>query len=102
MIDYKKLKVDQLKKECIKREIVCKQTKEEMIRALTLDDKGEWMYHTTQIKQKNGSYIVQIDYRNKSQLIEMSKNVEKRFCQNMGVYSVGKIWFKCENEFLIP
>jgi hypothetical protein len=102
MIDYKKLKVEQLKKECLKRDIVCKQTKEEMINSLILDDQGKWIYHTTQIKQKNGGYIVQIDYRNKMQLIEMSKNVEKRFCQTMGVYSVGKIWYKCENEFITP
>ena len=102
MIDYKKLKVDQLKKECLKRDIVCKQTKEEIINSLILDDQGKWIYHTTQIKQKNGGYIVQIDYRNKMQLIEMSKNVEKRFCQTMGVYSVGKIWYKCENEFITP
>jgi hypothetical protein len=86
----------------LKRDIVCKQTKEEMINSLILDDQGKWIYHTTQIKQKNGGYIVQIDYRNKMQLIEMSKNVEKRFCQTMGVYSVGKIWYKCENEFITP
>ena len=86
MIDYKKLKVDQLKKECLQRDIVCKQTKEEMINSLILDDQGKWIYHTTQLKQKNGSYIIQIDYRNKRQMIEMSKNVEKRFCQSMGVY----------------
>ena len=102
MIDYKKLKVDQLKKECFQRDIVCKQTKEEMINSLILDDQGKWIYHTTQLKQKNGSYIIQIDYRNKTQMIEMSKNVEKRFCQSMGVYSVGKIWYKCENEFITP
>ena len=78
MIDYKKLKVDQLKKECLQRDIVCKQTKEEMINSLILDDQGKWIYHTTQLKQKNGSYIIQIDYRNKTQMIEMSKNVEKR------------------------
>ena len=102
MIDYKKLKVDQLKKECLQRDIVCKQTKEEMINSLILDDQGKWIYHTTQLKQKNGSYIIQIDYRNKTQMIEMSKKVEKRFCQSMGVYSVGKIWYKCENEFITP
>ena len=102
MIDYKKLKVDQLKKECLQRDIVCKQTKEEMINSLILDDQGKWIYHTTQLKQKNGSYIIQIDYRNKTQMIEMSKNVEKRFCQSMAVYSVGKIWYKCENEFITP
>ena len=102
MIDYKKLKVDQLKKECLQRDIVCKQTKEEMINSLILDDQGKCIYHTTQLKQKNGSYIIQIDYRNKTQMIEMSKNVEKRFCQSMGVYSVGKIWYKCENEFITP
>ena len=73
-----------------------------MINSLILDYQGKWIYHTTQLKQKNGSYIIQIDYRNKTQMIEMSKNVEKRFCQSMGVYSVGKIWYKCENEFITP
>ena len=100
MTDYKKLKVDLLKKECLKRDIVCKPIREEMIRALTLDDQGKWMYHTVQYKNKRGGYIVEIDYRNKPELMEMSKNIEKRFCQCMNVYSVGRIWFKCESEFI--
>jgi len=47
-MDYNKLKVDQLKKECDKREIVCKQTREEMIKALKLHDEDKWIFHTLQ------------------------------------------------------
>lgn len=101
MVDYRKLKVEDLKKECVARDIICKPTKQEIIKTLTLDDQGKLIYHTTQVKQKNGNYIVQIDYRNKLQLIQMSKNIEKKFCQSMGVFSLKKIWYRCDSEFII-
>ena len=45
MIDYKKLKVDQLKKEWLQRDIVCKQTKEVMSNSLMIKESGYIIPH---------------------------------------------------------
>jgi hypothetical protein len=101
-MDYNKLKVDQLKKECDKREIVCKQTREEMIKALKLHDEDKWIFHTLQKKLKNGGYYIQIDFRNTKELIEMGKLVEKKLAVNMKIYATKRLYFRTENEFIVP
>jgi hypothetical protein len=92
-MDYNKLKVDQLKKECDKREIVCKETREEMIK---------WIFHTLQKKLKHGGYHVQIDIRNTKELIEMGKLVEKKLATNLKIYATKRLYFRTENEFIVP
>jgi hypothetical protein len=99
-MDYNKLKVDQLKKECDKREIVCKETREEMIKALKLYNEDKWIFHTLQKKLKHGGYHVQIDIRNTKELIEMGKLVEKKLATNLKIYATKRLYFKTENEFI--
>jgi hypothetical protein len=100
-MDYNKLKVDQLKKECDKREIVCKETREEMIKVLKLYDEDKWIFHTLQKKLKHGGYHVQIDIRNTKELIEMGKLVEKKLATNLKIYATKRLYFRTENEFIV-
>jgi Holliday junction resolvase len=72
----------------------------DMVDALKLEEKGEWIFHTEQIKQKNGGFIVKIDYRNKNQLIKMGQLVEKKISRRLEVYSMYRLWFKVEQEFI--
>jgi hypothetical protein len=100
-MDYSKLKVDQLKKECDKRDIICKPTREEMIKALKLHDSDNWIFHTLQKKMKHGGYQVQIDYRNTKELIDMGKLVDKKLATPMKIFATGRLYFRTESEFLV-
>jgi hypothetical protein len=99
ILDYNKMKASELKKLCEQREIQCKMVVKDMVDALKLEEKGEWIFHTEQIKQKNGGFIVKIDYRNKNQLIKMGQLVEKKISRRLEVYSMYRLWFKVEQEF---
>lgn len=98
-MDYNKLKVDQLQNECNKRDIICKISREEMIKALRLHDENNWIFHTIQKKLKHGGYQVLIDFRNTKELIEMGKLIEKKLAVNMKIFATGHLYFKTENEF---
>jgi hypothetical protein len=100
ILDYSKMKAPELKKLCEQREIQCKMVVKDMVEALKLEEKGQWVFHTEQIKQKNGGYIVKIDYRNKDQLIKMGQLVEKKLSRRLEVYSMYRLWFKVDQEFI--
>lgn len=98
-MDYNKLKVDQLKKECDNGILCVKPTREEMIKALKLHDSNDWV-STHYKKLKHGGYQVQIDFRNTKELIDMGKLVEKKLATSMKVFATGRLYFKTENEFI--
>jgi hypothetical protein len=94
-IDYEKLRLDVLRNLIDERGIPCKQTKDEIIKHLRLDDEGKYVRETTYEKMeghplsktlnKKDGFIVGIDMKNQKQLVEIGKMVEKKeaICVNL-------------------
>jgi len=59
-IEYEKLRLDVLKTLVDGRNIECKQTKDEMIKHLKLDDEGKYIRPVTYQKQSDETFIVGI------------------------------------------
>ena len=100
IIEYNKMKAQDLKKLCEQRDIQCKLVVKEMVDALKLEEEGKWIFHTEQEKLKKGGYVIKIDYRNKEQLVKMGQLVEKGISRRMDVYSMYRLWFRMEDEFI--
>jgi hypothetical protein len=100
IIEYNKMKAQDLKKLCEQRDIQCKLVVKEMVEALKLEEEGKWIFHTEQEKLKKGGYVIKIDYRNKEQLVKMGQLVEKGISRRMDVYSMYRLWFRMEDEFI--
>ena len=100
IVEYNKMKVQDLKKLCEQRDIQCKLVVKEMVEALKLEEEGKWIFHTEQEKLKKGGYVIKIDYRNKEQLVKMGLLVEKGISRRMEVYSMYRLWFRMEDEFI--
>jgi hypothetical protein len=77
ILDYNKMKAPELKKLCEQREIQCKLVVKDMVEALKLEEVGKWIFHTEQVKQKGGGYIIKIDYRNNSEEVFAMIKYEK-------------------------
>lgn len=100
IVEYNKMKAQDLKKLCEQRDIQCKLVVKEMVEALKLEEEGKWIFHTEQEKLKKGGYVIKIDYRNKEQLVKMGQLVEKGISRRMDVYSMYRLWFRMEDEFI--
>jgi hypothetical protein len=100
IIEYNKMKAQDLKKLCEQRDIQCKLVVKEMVEALKLEEEGKWIFHTEQEKLKKGGYVIKIDYRNKEQLVKMGQLVEQGISRRMDVYSMYRLWFRMEDEFI--
>ena len=101
ILDYNRMKAVELKKLCEQRDIQCKPLVKEMIEALKLEEQGKWVFHIEQEKlKKGGGYIIKIDYRNKEHLIRMGQLVEKKIARRMEVYSMYRLWYKMDEEFI--
>jgi hypothetical protein len=100
IIEYNKMKAQDLKKLCEQRDIQCKLVVKEMVEALKLEEEGKWIFHTEQEKLKKGGFVIKIDYRNKEQLVKMGQLVEKGISRRMDVYSMYRLWFRMEDEFI--
>ena len=98
-IDYEKLRLDVLKNLADDRDITCKQTKEEIIKFLKLDDEDKYIRETTYVKDGDG-YIIGIDIKNQKQLIEMGKLVEKREAKNLNRYASNRVHFWGPNKLI--
>jgi hypothetical protein len=94
------MRAQDLKKLCEQRDIQCKLVVKEMVEALKLEEEGKWIFHTEQEKLKKGGYVIKIDYRNKEQLVKMGQLVEKGISRRMDVYSMYRLWFRMEDEFI--
>lgn len=100
ILEYNKMKAVDLKKLCEQRDIQCKLIVKDMVEALKLEEEGKWVFHTEQEKLKRGGYIIKIDYRNKEHLIKMGQLVEKGLSRRMEIYSMYRVWYKMETEFI--
>lgn len=100
ILEYNKMKATDLKKLCEQRDIQCKLIVKDMVEALKLEEEGKWVFHTEQEKLKRGGYIIKIDYRNKEHLIKMGHLVEKGLSRRMETYSMYRVWYKTETEFI--
>jgi hypothetical protein len=94
------MRAQDLKKLCEQRDIQCKLVVKEMVESLKLEEEGKWIFHTEQEKLKKGGYVIKIDYRNKEQLVKMGQLVEKGISRRMDVYSMYRLWFRMEDEFI--
>lgn len=100
ILEYNKMKAADLKKLCEQRDIQCKLIVKDMVEALKSEEEGKWVFHTEQEKLKRGGYIIKIDYRNKEHLIKMGQLVDKGLSRRMEVYSMYRVWYKMETEFI--
>lgn len=99
-IDYEKLRLDVLKTLVETRNIECKQTKEEMIKYLKLDDEGKYIRPVTYQKQPDETFIVGIALNDGKNLQEMGKLVEKNIAKNMGLYCNNRIHYISKQKLL--
>jgi hypothetical protein len=99
-IDYNKLRLDILKDLIDGRGIECKQTKEEMIKYLRMDDEDKYIRPITYEKQPENKFMVGIDIRDQIHLIEMGKLVEKGHSQRMKLYCNNRVYY-ISNQKLI-
>lgn len=100
ILEYNKMKAAELKKLCEQREIQCNLIVKDMIEALKLEEEGKWVFHTEQEKLKRGGYIIKIDYRNREHLIQMGQLVDKKIARKMDIYSMYRIWYRMDEEFI--
>jgi hypothetical protein len=99
-IDYDKLRLDVLKGLIDGRDIECKQTKEEIIKHLKMDDEGNYIRPITYEKQPENKFMVGIDIRDHVHLVEMGKLVEKGQAHRMGLYYNNRLHY-ISNQKLI-
>ena len=100
ILEYNNMKAAELKKLCEQREIQCNLIVKDMIEALKLEEEGKWVFHTEQEKLKRGGYIIKIDYRNREHLIRMGQLVDKKIARKMDIYSMYRIWYRMDEEFI--
>lgn len=99
-IDYEKLRLDVLKNLVDSRNIECKQTKDEMIKFLKLDDSEKYIRPVTCQKQSDGSFIIGVDIRDSNNCREMGKLVEKGIAKNISIYSNNRIHYISSQKLL--
>jgi len=99
-IDYDKLRLDVLKGLIDGRDIECKQTKEEMIKHLRMDDADKYIRPITYEKQAENKFMVGIDIKDHIHMVEMGKLVEKGHAQRMGLYCNNRVHY-ISNQKLI-
>jgi len=98
-MDYNTLRLDVLTKLIDERGISCKNKKDEMIKHLKLDDEGKYIRETTYEKWQ-GRYLVGIDIKNQSHLIQMGKLVEKKEAHSKGLYASDRIYFIASQKLI--
>jgi len=93
-IDYSKLRLDVLQKLVNQREIECRETKNEIIKHLLLDDQGKYIRETTIEKYEKNKFLIGIDLGNHQQLIEMGKLVQSGAAKDTNSY------YNCRKYFI--
>jgi hypothetical protein len=99
-VDYEKLRVDVLKMLADGRNIDCKQTKEEIIKHLKLDDEEKYVRPITYDKQPDGSFIVGIALNDTKNLNEMGQLVSKGIAKNIGMYTNDRIHYNSKQKLI--
>jgi hypothetical protein len=98
-MEYENLRLDVLQKLIDERGISCKMKKDEIIKYLKMDDEGKYIRETTYEKQ-GGRFLVGIDLKNQSDLIQMGKLVEKKEAYAKGMYASNRVFY-ISNQRLI-
>lgn len=98
-MEYEKLRLDVLQKLIDERGISCKNKKEDIIKHLKMDDEGRYVRETTYEKWQ-GRYLVGIDIKNQSHLIQMGKLVEKKEAHSKGLYASDRIYFIASQKLI--
>lgn len=93
-IDYFKLRLDILQKLITYREIECRETRNEMIKHLQLDDEGKYIRETTCEKYDKDKFLYGIDLGNQKQLIEMGKLIMDGQAKDTNMY------YNCRKYFI--
>jgi hypothetical protein len=91
--DYSKLRLDHLKELIAERNIDCKQTKEEIVKHLKLDDEGIFIRPVTYEKINDDKFIIGISLNDTKNFIEIGKFVEKGIAKNMGVFYGSRVHY---------
>ena len=91
-INYEILRLDILTKLIDERGISCKNKKDVMIEYLKMDDEGKFIRETTYEKE-GGRFLVGVDLKNQSHLVQMGKLVEKKEAFSKGLYASDRIYF---------
>ena len=91
-VEYEKLRLDVLRNLIADRDIDCKNTKDEMIKYLKLYDAGKYIRETTYEKDGVG-FIVGIDLKNKTHLVEMGKLVEKKEARSLNQFYCDRVHY---------
>ncbi len=99
-LDYEKLRLDVLKSLVDGRNIECKQTKDEMIKHLKLDDEGKYIRPVTYQKQPDDTFIIGIAINDSKSLQEIGKFVEKNIAKNMGLYCNDRIHYISKQKLI--
>lgn len=92
-IDYSKLRLDVLQALVTHREIECKDSKNEMIKYLLLDDEGKYIRETTIEKYDKDKFLYGIDIKNHKQLIEMGKLIQEGEAKSTNMYYTCRLYF---------
>lgn len=92
-INYSKLRLDVLVKLVASRGIECRDTKNEMIKYLQLDDEGKYERVTTIEKYEKDKFLIGIDLGNHKELVEMGKLIQNGNAKDTNVYSNCRKYF---------
>ncbi len=93
-IDYSKLRLDVLIKLVTSRGIECRDTRNEMIKYLKLDDEGKYVRETTIEKVGKNKFLIGIDLSNHHQLVEMGKLIQNEEAIDTNTY------YNCRKYFI--
>lgn len=96
-IIYSKLRLDVLIDMSILRGIECSLKKNEIIKYLEMDDLGKYVRSTTYEKQGK-KFLIGIDPRNQSQLIEIGKMLERHEIKNLNTFYDNRLHFLSDVE----
>ena len=90
--DYQNLSLKELKLLVGERNIDCKETKQEMVLALSSYDKGKYVYPTTYEKSEKG-FVVGISLNNQEHLVQVGKLIEKGEAKSLKTYCNDRVYY---------
>jgi hypothetical protein len=101
-VDYSKLRLDVLEKMIHSRDIECKMKKEEMIKMLKLDDEGKYQppMKETSYEKYDGGFIVSVDLRNQSHLVQVGNLVLKKDAKNLNRFANGMSYYWVKQKLI--
>jgi hypothetical protein len=98
-MDYSKLKLDDLRELVEDRNIICKGTKNEIIKYLKLDDDGLYIKESHYEKTKDG-FIIGIDIRNQKEFTQIGKLIEKKDAYSLNRFSIDKVYYFTKQKLI--